>query len=442
VKSFILGHLGGKQSLRRRTIFGGGWMAVRHFSLAAVEIVKTVVFARILDAYAYGVMALVTMAVSFLDSFTTLGIEMVVIRDNDDYRKKLDYYWTIKAIRGVSLFLAAWVFAPLFASLYDKQELITLIRFMSVTFLFDGFSGFGREVYQRTMAFARGAGYEIAASTAAICAGIIVLFQTHSVWALAATSVFLSMGRFAASYALFPWVPRFRFNRDALKIVFTFGVSIIGMNALHYLFNNFDKAIIAKMYDLEQLGFYARANFLALLPATYLANAIAPVFLPSMRTIAGDPVRLKSAFYKATAAYSVMFGVIGLCLFVFARPFVLFLYGDQWLAVVPLFQIMIVFGTVKSMTGVCPTILILKGKPWVMTITAAVMVGVFCGLCIPMMNFIGLYGIAWSLVIAGVLSNGLAMVFSIRSLRSQRPESGAQRPVIDRLENEVARERE
>jgi lipopolysaccharide exporter len=258
LKSFIRDHLGSRESLRRRTIFGSGWMAGRHLTLAAMEMAKTVIFARVLDAWAYGVMALATMAVGFLESFTALGMELVILRDSDDYRKKLDYYWTIKAIRGVTLFSVAWLFAPLFASLYDKQELVSVIRFMSTAFLFDGFSGFGREVYMRNMAFGRGVGYEIAAVAVATSAGIVVLFQLRNVWALAAATVFVAMARCGASYLMMPWLPRVRFNRDVAKVVFTFGISIVGMNALNFLFNNFDKAIIGKMFDLGQLGYYAR----------------------------------------------------------------------------------------------------------------------------------------------------------------------------------------
>ncbi|MBN2038030.1 MAG: oligosaccharide flippase family protein [Chitinispirillaceae bacterium] len=416
MKQFIAEHLGSKKSLRRKTIFGMGWMVVRQFGLAAIETVKTMVFARVLDAYAYGVMALATMAVGFLESFTALGLDLVILRDGDDYRKNLNSYWTIKALRGITLFCVGWMMAPLFASLYGNHELTLIIRFMCTAFLFDGFSGFGREVNLRNMAFARGAGYEVGVIAVATAVSIAVLFHVRSVWALAFYAVFASLSRFVASYCMMPWMPRLQFNRDVGKVVLTFGVSIIGMNALNYLFNNFDKAIIGKMLDLEQLGYYARANFLALLPSSYIASAISPVFLPSLRPIANDTVRLRNAFFKATAVYALLFGLLGIALFVFARPFVLLLYGKNWLAVIPLFQIMIIFGIFKSMCAVCPTILFLKGKPWLNTICSGLMVVVFCGLSIPMINAFQLAGIAWALVIAGLLSNTLSMAFTVRLL--------------------------
>jgi len=275
------------------------------------------------------------------------------------------------------------------------------------------------------MAFGRGAAYDIAAIAVATGAGIVVLFMTRTVWALAVTFVLYSIARCVASYLMMPWIPRVRFDRTVARTVLTFGLSIVGMNALNFIFNNFDKAIIGKMFDLEQLGFYARANFLALLPATYLANAIAPVFLPSFRTIAQDTARLRSAFFKATTAYAVLFGLVGIGLFVFARPFVVLLYGERWLDVVPLFRILILFGTIKSIAGVCPTILVLKGKPWLMTISSGVMVALFCGLSIPLLRAYGVPGIAWALVIAGVASNALSLVFAIALLWSPALREGA-----------------
>ncbi|MBN1127974.1 MAG: oligosaccharide flippase family protein [Chitinispirillaceae bacterium] len=414
MKSFIKNHLGSKESLRRRTISGSGWLAFRHLVLAVFETVKTMVFARVLDAWAYGVMALATMAVGLMESFTTLGLDLVIMRDSGDYRKNLNYYWTIKALRGVTLFCCVWIVAPLFASLYDKHELTSIIRFMGCMFLFDGFSGFGREVYMRNMMFARGVWYDIGTIALTTVAGIVVLFQVRNVWALAIYAVLVSAARCVASYLMMPWAPRPGFNRTVAKTVFTFSVSIVGMTALNYLFNNFDKAIIGKMFDLEQLGFYARANFLALLPATYIANAVSPVFLPSLKNIANDPVRLRNAFFKITAVYMLLFALLGIGLFVFARPFVLLLYGNNWLPVVPLFQIMIIFGIAKSMTAACSTIIYLKGKPWLMTISTGVMVAAFCALSIPLIKTFGLTGIAWALVISGVLSNALSLAFALR----------------------------
>jgi O-antigen/teichoic acid export membrane protein len=424
MKQFIAEHLGSRQSLRRKTISGSSWLFGKTAVLSAFDLAKTMIFARILDAYAYGIMALSTMAVSFLESFTTLGLDIIIQRDDNDYKNKLGHYWALKAVRGCTLFCFTWIFAAPFAGFFDRPELVPIIRFMSLSFLFDGFAGFGKEVTFRTMAFARNTRYEIVSSFMVTGASIVVLFAYRNVWALAAYVVLGSFSRMVVSYLLFPWRPCVRFDRKILKTVIMFSGSIIAMNALNCIFNNVDKAIIGKLLDIEQLGYYARANFLALLPSMYLAVTISPVFLPSFKNIADDAVRLRKAFLKVFALYLLLFSLLGLGLFVFARPFVLLLYGSQWLAVVPLFQIMLLYGVAKSITSVCPTIFYLKAKPWYITASTLVLVASFCTLCIPMIRAYGLAGIAWALVIAGLLSNGLLAICTFKVLWFDRGEAG------------------
>ena len=108
----------------------------------------------------------------------------------------------------------------------------------------------------------------------------------------------------------------------------------------------------------------------------------------------------------------------------------------------PLFQIMLIFGITKCIVGVCPTIMLLKGKPWLITIATAVMVALFCSLCIPMIRFFGLTGIAWSLVIAGMASSGLLLLFAIVLLRSPHRCRGEKDPDALAVKSVVDRERE
>jgi O-antigen/teichoic acid export membrane protein len=417
VLSWIKDQLGARHSVRRKTIEGSSWLFLRSIALGGVDLVRTMVFARMLSAYDYGVMALVTMATGFLTSFTFLGVDILIQKDKDDYQKYLPFYWTIKAARGVLLASIAWFVSPLLAEYYNQPSLCWLIRFASLSFLFEGFMGFGKDYCQRIMDFGRGALYEIVSSIMVLCLSLTALFLFKNYWAIAVNLVLLAAANFVVSYLLFPWKPSFRFSRSILKKVLAFCGSLILINVLNYFFSNLDRAVIGKIFDPDQLGYYARANFLALIPATYLATVMVPVFMPAFRQVLHDPLRIRKAFLKVFWLYSLFYILAGAGLILFARTFVLILYGEAWLVVVPLIRVMAIYGASKGIVSICAPVFFLKNKPWLITLCTFVMVASFAVLLGPMIERFELMGAAWSIVISALLSHALSFVFVFRLLK-------------------------
>jgi lipopolysaccharide exporter len=148
----LTGLIGSKHSLRRKTLLGTHWLLFKSLALGAIDLVRTVIFSRILFPEDYGLMALAMMAIGLLESFSTTGIEVMIIRDDDNYEERLPAYWTIKAVRGLILAVLAWFIAVPLAQYYHHDELIWLVRFLAISFLVKGAAGFGNEVCLRTIA--------------------------------------------------------------------------------------------------------------------------------------------------------------------------------------------------------------------------------------------------------------------------------------------------
>lgn len=415
--------IGSEQSLRRQTILGSNWLLIKSLALGAIDLVRTFVFARILFPEDYGLMALAMMAIGLLESFSTTGIEIMIIRDNDTYTERLPAYWTIKAVRGLILAVLAWVIAMPLAQYYQHAELTWLVRFLAIACLLRGVAGFGNEVCLRKMEFGRAAITEIAVALPVLGLSVIFLFVFRNEWSLAVSSVISAAAFMTVSYILFPWRPKLKFDASLLKLLACFGGSIVVINIMNYFFSNFDQGVIGKLLGLEQLGLYARGYFLAMIPVAYLANVIAPVFMPVFRNLMNDPERLRKAFLKSFLIFACGFAVLGVLLFVFSKEIVLVVYGAKWLPLLPVFRILLVFGVLKGIMTVCPAVFFLKDKPWLVTLCAAVMAVCLGGLCIPMTKTFGMIGAAWAVVIAGVIANGLAIIMTFYLLSPERSKA-------------------
>ncbi len=426
--ALLKNQLGSKTSLRRKAVTGANWMMVRAVSFASIDFVKSIFFRRLLEPAEFGIFGLAMMGIGFLESFSATGMEIMIQNEDDNYRDTLPYYWTVKFFRGLLLTVLAWFMAPLLAASYSQPELTQLIRLLSVCFLLHGMAGFGKDVRMRNLDFRLAAVSETGARLMVFAVSLGVLFWLRNLWAMAIYNVLIALGTLVVSFVIFPWRPSLRWDRKFGHKILVFSASIVTLNILNYLSDNIDRAMIGKFFNMDDLGFYLCAHFLATVPALYLANNLTPIFLPTLRTIKDDPERLRRAFIKGFAAMAAL--IFGVCL-VFAlaaRPLIL-IYGEKWLPAVPVFRVLLIFGAFKGATAICSSVIFLKNKPWLISVCTAVRVLIMAGLCYPLMTaWQSTMGMAWAMVISGVASNLLAIMICFHLLRvkavSQPPVKG------------------
>lgn len=404
--------LGEQGSLRRQTLSGGNWMLLRSVTTAGADVVRAAVFARVLFPQDYGLMALATLVIGFLESFSATGIELMIMRERDDPRHRFPAYWTIMMIRGGFLTILGCILAFPLAYFYHRPDLVPVICVLSLTIMIRWMGGFGRELRQKMMAFKQVAIVDTIMAAVELLISLILLLIFRSVWALVAYALLHAIATAVTSYALYPWRPSFRLERSIVHSVLIFSSSVIGINACNYFFISFDVAVIGHILDVEQVGLYARASFLSLLPVTYLANVLAPVFLPVMGNIGNDPCRRRAAFWKILLAHIVFYGLIGILMVFLSEPILMLVYGERWLGALEAFRIMIVYGVSKAIASVSSMTLFALDRPWMVTVSSAMMAGVFAILCIPLTKTWGIEGTAGAVVIAGVLSHLTAITMS------------------------------
>jgi O-antigen/teichoic acid export membrane protein len=397
--------LGEQGSLRRRTLSGGKWMLLRSVTTAGADVVRAAVFARVLFPQDYGLMALATMVIGFLESFSATGIELMIMRERDDPRHRLHAYWTIMMIRGGFLTILGCILAFPLAYFYHRPDLVPVICVLSLTIMIRWMGGFGRELRQRLMDFRQIAIADTIMAAAELVISLILLLIFRSVWALVAYALVHAIATAVCSYVLYPWRPSIRFESAIVRSVLIFSSSVIGINICNYFFVSFDLAVIGRILDVEKVGLYARASFLALLPVTYLANVLAPVFLPAIGNIGNDPYRRRTAFWKILLTHTVFYGIVGALMVSLSEPILMLVYGERWLGALEAFRIMIIYGVSKAIASVSSMTLFALDRPWMVTVSSAIMAGVFAILCIPLTRIWGIEGTAGAVVVSGILSH-------------------------------------
>ncbi len=415
--------LGHRDSLRGRTLGGVQWLMVKSLSVSAIELVRSMIFLRLLEAQDFGLMALAVIVPGFARSLTETGTDIMVQRAGADVDKQLPTFWTVNVIRSALAVALLWLLAVPVADFYANPALVWPIRLLSLQLLLTGLNGFGAQLRQRAMDFRPVAVAGILAQTAVALISLVAAWLLRNHWAIVIQLCGMAVAECACSYLLHPWRPRWQLRPVVVRGVMLFAASAVLLNLFNYLHISLDRGVVGRLFDLEAVGHYTRAHFLALLPVQCFANVVGQVFLPAFRTIAHDASRLRKAFLKTIGLLVLVYGALGLGLFLGARPFIWIVAGEKWMGIVPLFQILLIYSISKCIVLVASPIFYLYRKPMLIAICAGIMSGLFAAICVPMTKAYGLQGMAWAVVISGVFSHLLAITLAAALLFRKTPDS-------------------
>ena len=139
-----------------RAMRSSAWTASGFAISQVIRLASNLVLTRLLLPEAFGLMALVTVAMIGLANFSDVGVGQAIManRRGDD-ADFLDTAWTIQVARGGLLWLATCALAAPVAALYDEPSLARILPVAGLTLLIAGFNPTRIETANRHLALGR-----------------------------------------------------------------------------------------------------------------------------------------------------------------------------------------------------------------------------------------------------------------------------------------------
>ena len=97
-------------------------------------------------------------------------------------------------------------------------------------------------------------------------------------------------------YILSSWRPKFIFDLNAVKDLWSYSYNLTGSLFINYFIRNSDKFIIGKVIGSEGLGIYSRAYDLMLLPLNLVGQIMGRVMMPVLSKFKMIKYELKKFF--------------------------------------------------------------------------------------------------------------------------------------------------
>jgi lipopolysaccharide exporter len=136
-------------------------------------------------------------------------------------------------------------------------------------------------------------------------------------------------------------------NRNALSVLFRFGLPLAGANFVNFILINIDYVFVGHLVGPVALGAYVLAFTLASSPGLLLGNVINSIAMPAFSRVKQDPDLLKNAMASALRAVSLIMMPMCSLMIALARPLVFTLYGAKWAASVEVLSILSLYGAIS-----------------------------------------------------------------------------------------------
>jgi O-antigen/teichoic acid export membrane protein len=338
-----------KASYGRTAKLGAFWSFVRHGGHELISIPASMIMARLLLPYDFGVAAAASFFIQFGTRLLNFGFNAAIIRVKVLRPDHESSVFTVNLVFGGVAFTVLTASAPLIGRFFNSAEAGAVIPWAALVFLISPWGSVPSALLQRRM--------EFRPATLAVWAdnllGAIVSLALAALgfryWSIVYGALVGEVARVLAQIVFARWRPSLRFSRASLRELLGFGLGVHTRRLLDYATLNLDNLVVARLLGLTALGYYDKAFTTMNRLVIRLTLGEAPFRIFSI--IHEDRERFRRAYTRLILSITLLgYPVLGTCI-VTAPSLIVLLYGERWLPAVVPFQFLCLGGMCKLLNA-------------------------------------------------------------------------------------------
>lgn len=404
-------------NLNRRSLQSGLVAVAAQPIKLVVGIVGTMVLARLLVPADFGLLAMVQPLLSIVDSLSNLGLETATVQQQDlDQEQASAIFWLSLKINA--LVIGGMVLAaPLVARFYGQPELTSMVLCLAIGAASLCLSFQHLSLLKRQMQFELLTTIEVVALMLSAGVAIATAWLGLGYWALVLQLTTFQLIKSIAYWIFCDWRPyrpgKSSLAKTDLRSTLSYGIHLTGFRCISRVGMKMDRVLLGYMGGPSALGFYSMAYQWAYFPFWQIYYPLFDVAVSSFSRSLSDPERYRIYCRRGLMLiFAVCMPALAL-LFVTAREVTLFMLGEQWLDIVPMFRVLTVAVFVGTLYRVTKWIYVSAGQTqrqfrWSLIHTPVMITGVAIGVQW------GAFGVAVGYTIGMCLLSYPAVVYCVR----------------------------
>lgn len=353
-----------KKKLNNKFVQNIGWLTGAEFAIRVIRLMTTVVLARFLTQYDYGLAAIVLTTYEFTRVFTDIGIGAKLIQAEPEELEDLcrNAYWMSWVIYSGLFFIQAIVAFPI-AWFYSDTNLVLPIVVLGGVFLVTPVGVVQAILLRRENRLEIQALNHVAVQGTSNLLSLVFAVLGFGIWAIVIPKLMVTPLWAYIYIRNHSWRPKGGFRSEKWKEIFGFGKNVLGVELLKTLRTNLDYLLVGRFLGITELGIYFFAFNAGLGISLSIIKSINAALLPHLCSMREDWSKMKKQFYKSLKLIAALIIPLALLQSSMAPFYVPIVFGEKWIEAIPVLMIICISAIPRPFGDAASQLMVAIGRP-------------------------------------------------------------------------------
>ncbi len=316
--------------MRQLAVRGAAFTLLSGGAGMGVQLVATVVLARLLTPADFGVVAMVTTFSLLLTNFGLNGFtEAIQQREEINHSLVSNLFW-INAGAGLALAALFAAAGSLMARFYADAKVAQVAAAMSSTIFINSLSVEHLALLKRAMRFSAVSANDISARAISVAVSIALGWAGWGYWALVAGAIALPLSITLGAWWQCRWIPGLPRNVAGTGAMVRFAVHVYGRFSFNYFTRNLDNLLVGWRFGPVALGFYKKAYDLFLLSAAQISAPLTSVAVSALSRFDGRSAQYRRHLLSTLSVLAFVGMGLGAGLTLVGKDVIRLVLGPGW----------------------------------------------------------------------------------------------------------------
>jgi O-antigen/teichoic acid export membrane protein len=315
---------------RQLAVRGAGFTLLSGGLGFGVQLVSTIVLARLLTPADFGLVAMVTTFNLLLTNFGLNGFtEAIQQREEINEQLVSNLFW-INLGAGMLLTVGFAAAGSLLAKFYGVAKVAHVTLALSPTIFLSSIAVEHLALLKRAMRFSIVSFNDIAARAVSVLVSIALAWAGFGYWALVVGALATPLTVALGAWTQCRWIPSFPRRELGTGAMVRFAFNIYGRFSFNYFARNADNLLVGWRFGSSALGFYKKAYDLFLLSACQLSAPLTSVAVSALSRLDRLSEQYRRYFLRTLAVMAFVGMGIGADLTLIGKDVILLVLGPGW----------------------------------------------------------------------------------------------------------------
>ena len=291
--------------MRKKIYESVWWETLAVIPTRAINYAATIILARILTPQIFGEFSYVLIIFQYFALVENPGLQSAFIHSHEKPEKAAGTFLALNISIGLFLFIVINLTAGLFSVFFQSENLTVLMRWVSISFLFNCTALVQGAWLAKIMDFKKKMYAQVLSALFSSSLAVYLAVAGHGVWSLVGRHVSLSLLNAIILMLVLKKRIEIHFDKKIAVSLLKYALPFHSTIILGFLSLNLDYLFVGKFLGAKALGLYRMAFNIVSLPIYNLSLAVSSIAFPAFSMIRSSRIDLKNHFSRIFGNHSM-----------------------------------------------------------------------------------------------------------------------------------------